>query len=111
MADMIDQRQYHGATVLLNGTVLVAGGYTADKENAIANAELFDPESSIWVSADVIIILFCWGRESERAGRENAGPWWSGWLSEIVESKGVHQASRRARLRGNLAAVFLRWSV
>lgn len=48
--DMINQRQYHGATVLHNGTVLVAGGYTDDKENVIANAELFDPVSRTWTA-------------------------------------------------------------
>ena len=42
---MLTGRQIHTATVLLDGRVLVAGGYT-DIETALSSAELYDPASS-----------------------------------------------------------------
>jgi type II secretory pathway component GspD/PulD (secretin) len=45
---MINQRVYHTASVLLNGKVLVSGGYS--DSNYINSAELYDPSSGIWTA-------------------------------------------------------------
>jgi len=44
---MAEQRHGHSATVLPNGTVLVAGGYDSVRS---ATAELYDPISGTWTS-------------------------------------------------------------
>jgi hypothetical protein len=69
-------RDSHSATLLANGTVLVAGGYThgfdgdADPTwNTIINAELFDPASSVSTTAASLEI----GRAEHQATSLNNG--------------------------------------
>jgi Galactose oxidase, central domain len=69
-------RDSHSATLLANGTVLVAGGYThgfdgdADPTwNTIINAELFDPATSVSTTAASLEI----GRAEHRATSLNNG--------------------------------------
>ncbi|HEX9096406.1 MAG TPA: kelch repeat-containing protein [Candidatus Dormibacteraeota bacterium] len=49
-ANLITGREEHTATLLQNGTVLVAGG-TDGRGTALAKAELYDPKTNRWVSA------------------------------------------------------------
>jgi N-acetylneuraminic acid mutarotase len=49
-ANLITGREGHTATLLQNGTVLVAGG-TDGRGNTLANAELYNPKSNRWMSA------------------------------------------------------------
>ncbi|MBI4705428.1 MAG: hypothetical protein HY744_30360 [Deltaproteobacteria bacterium] len=49
--DMITERQYHTATLLPNGKVLVAGGCPwGCGQGAIAGAELYDPATNSWAA-------------------------------------------------------------
>jgi hypothetical protein len=41
-------RQFHTATLLRNGQVLVAGGYGPPSLEAVASAELYDPATGVW---------------------------------------------------------------
>jgi len=45
--NMTQRRQYHTATTLADGTVLVAGGFGPD--DTLANAELYQPSSEVFV--------------------------------------------------------------
>ena len=45
-------RQNHTATLLLNGKVLVTGGWNGT--NALASAELFDPSRGSWTTSAVM---------------------------------------------------------
>jgi hypothetical protein len=45
---MIKQRAYHTAPVLLNGKVLVTGGYS--NGSIINSAELYDPSTGMWTT-------------------------------------------------------------
>src|SRR5262249_56054413 len=45
---MATARANHTATLLLNGQVLVAGGY--DFPNLLASAELYDPATGVWAA-------------------------------------------------------------
>jgi hypothetical protein len=45
--NLIEARAHHTATVLTEGTVLVAGGYGAGNGPQLASAELYDPQH--WV--------------------------------------------------------------
>ena len=47
--DMLTQRIWHTATLLLNGKVLVAGGYNYSF-GYLASAELFDPATGTWTA-------------------------------------------------------------
>ena len=49
-ANLITGREEHTATLLQNGTVLVAGG-TDGRGTALANAELYNPKINRWMSA------------------------------------------------------------
>ena len=42
-------RQFHTATLLTNGKVLVAGG-TAGAGNYVTTAELYDPATGVWTA-------------------------------------------------------------
>src|SRR4051812_9639126 len=48
---MSSPRSNHTATLLADGRVLVAGGYTDSHLSATASAELFDPVTGTWSSA------------------------------------------------------------
>jgi N-acetylneuraminic acid mutarotase len=48
---MLTPRAYHTATLLPNGTVLVAGG-TADGVNGLHGCEVYDPQSDTWTLTD-----------------------------------------------------------
>ena len=44
-------REYHTATLLPNGKVLVAGGYSYNNGNIIlSSAELYDPATGTWTA-------------------------------------------------------------
>jgi hypothetical protein len=51
---MITARDSHTATLLLNGKVLVAGGYNRDQANDVASAELYDPGTETWTAAGTL---------------------------------------------------------
>jgi hypothetical protein len=44
---MISQRIYHKASVLLNGKVLVTGGYHGVR---LSSCELYDPSTGMWTA-------------------------------------------------------------
>ncbi|MCC6625926.1 MAG: hypothetical protein IT340_00865 [Chloroflexi bacterium] len=48
VGSLASARSEHTATLLQNGQVLVAGGYSG---NALASAELYDPATGLWVAA------------------------------------------------------------
>ncbi|WP_437302345.1 kelch repeat-containing protein [Sorangium sp. So ce388] len=52
---MLAARAEHTATLLDDGRVLVAGGYTQGGEK-VASAELFDPASGTWLALDPMLI-------------------------------------------------------
>jgi N-acetylneuraminic acid mutarotase len=55
VAPMKSPRQYHTATLLGNGQVLVTGGYFRDGEGYFHHhdsAEFFDPQTGTWLSAE-----------------------------------------------------------
>jgi len=45
---MNTSRYHHTATLLPNGKVLVAGGFTANSSTGLTSAELFDPATKTW---------------------------------------------------------------
>ncbi len=47
---MIEARIGHTATLLPDGMVLVAGGFSGDGSHPIASAELYDPGSGSWTA-------------------------------------------------------------
>jgi hypothetical protein len=49
-ANLITGRKEHTATLLQNGTVLVAGG-TNGRDTALASAELYNPKTNRWIPA------------------------------------------------------------
>jgi hypothetical protein len=51
---MATARSGHTATLLTNGTVLVAGG--ADGSGALRSAELYDPATDTWGAAASMVI-------------------------------------------------------
>ena len=53
--NLIFERAAHTATLLSNGTVLVAGG-----TDYVTNAEIFDPDTEIWVSTSPMGDLHSW---------------------------------------------------
>jgi hypothetical protein len=52
---MIDARTHHTATLLPDGTVLVAGGFNDDGVYGLASAELYDPSSGAWAATGSMI--------------------------------------------------------
>lgn len=48
VASLSTPRNSHSATLLLDGSVLVAGGW--DGVKAVANADLYDPRTQAWVA-------------------------------------------------------------
>jgi hypothetical protein len=59
---MADARTGHTATLLSNGLVLVAGGYTFSSVS-LASAELYDPTTGLWSTTGSMAT----GREDETA--------------------------------------------
>jgi Kelch motif len=54
--NMIAERSYSTATRLLDGTVLVAGGWTHNRESeTLASAELYDPSTEQWTATGAMI--------------------------------------------------------
>ena len=49
-ASLATGRQYHSATLLPNGKLLVAGGYNLDFSGSLATAELYDPATGSWTA-------------------------------------------------------------
>ena len=45
---MVEQRDFHAATLLPEGTVLVVGGGCCGQDRSLASAELYDPHSGSW---------------------------------------------------------------
>ncbi len=62
---MITGRDQHTATVLANGTVLVAGGENDDVGGALASAEVYSPDTGLW-SATGQLHLARWGHSATR---------------------------------------------
>src|SRR5687767_11090339 len=48
---MTIDRQFHTATLLANGKVLVAGGFKYETGPNVASAELYDPTTNTWTTA------------------------------------------------------------
>src|SRR5207253_2281693 len=48
---MSTARGNHAATLLLNGKVLVAGGFNRNTASAVSTAELYDPGTGTWTAA------------------------------------------------------------
>src|SRR5438093_2704598 len=46
--DLVTARQYHTATLLPKGQVLVAGGFHRPPEHRVTSTELYDPASGSW---------------------------------------------------------------
>src|SRR6185503_542286 len=53
---LLEARGGHTATLLANGTVLVAGGSGADFAEVLASAELYDPDSGTWSAASPMTV-------------------------------------------------------
>lgn len=53
-ASMPQARYLHSATLLADGTVLVAGG-TTDGRNGLASAELYDPRTGSWTATGTMV--------------------------------------------------------
>ncbi len=51
---MVTAREFHTATLLPDGTVLVAGG-TSNRKDALASAERYDPSSGTWTATGSMI--------------------------------------------------------
>lgn len=51
MAPMATARMNHTATLLDNGEVLVAGGFSSATNSALVSAEIYDPAANAWRSA------------------------------------------------------------
>ena len=47
---LVTGREYHTATLLPNGKVLVAGGWNFNTLNTLASAELYDPATGTWTT-------------------------------------------------------------
>ena len=48
--DLVSARYTHTATLLPNGQVLVAGGFSDDPVDYLASAELYDPATGLWTA-------------------------------------------------------------
>lgn len=59
-ADMKDARKSHSATLLRNGKVLVAGGFTGTPGAFYASAELYDPVSKKWITTGSMNVARCY---------------------------------------------------
>lgn len=62
--NMTDRRANHSGTLLLNGKVLVAGGwaeYGAVVNAPVSTAELYDPQTGLWSSAASMSATRYWG--------------------------------------------------
>ena len=44
------RQRYFSATLLLDGSVMVAGGFSGDDDGAWASAELYDPRRRSWTA-------------------------------------------------------------
>ena len=47
---MANKREWHTASLLNNGTVLVSGGQTSDAGGYLNSAELYDPSTGNWTT-------------------------------------------------------------
>jgi N-acetylneuraminic acid mutarotase len=56
-SSMATTRQHHTATLLPDGTVLVAGGFNNNPSGALSSAELYNPISNTWSSAGSMATL------------------------------------------------------
>jgi hypothetical protein len=71
---MIDARVAHTATLLLNGTVLVAGGDSAHFNGTSPGAELYDPISGSWSALDCAVGIQYEGRCDDPSSWRTATP-------------------------------------
>lgn len=61
--NMTDRRANHTGTLLLNGKVLVSGGWAeyTPVNGAVSTAELYDPQTGLWSSAAAMSAARYWG--------------------------------------------------
>ena len=52
---LVTAREFHTATLLSNGKVLVAGGYTGGESPTLSSAELYDPTIDSWSATGSLI--------------------------------------------------------
>lgn len=62
-ADMLEARSWHTATLLLDGTVLVAGGIESYK--GVQTGEIYDPTTNAWTAAGTMVEPH-WAHRAER---------------------------------------------
>ena len=86
-------REYHTATLLPNGMVLVTGGWYAWPSIALSSAELYDPASGTWTPANALntaarcehtATLLPNGKVVVAGGRGNSGAWASAELYDAA---------------------------
>jgi N-acetylneuraminic acid mutarotase len=87
--NLIAQRAYHTATLLQNGTVLVAGGWGGGS-GALDSAELYDPSTGTWSRTGNLITGRYWHTATQL---QNGKVLVAGGLLDVAPNRGQIEAS------------------